>query len=127
MQTIYHYFIDGDIFQTTFDATNPDFPPAKLAWSCPVCGEVWGRAVTSHEARWVFITAPCKKHRWFADVPGSLIPREPTKKKHSPMFWARVVEHLPDELLRRELALTLKYFEGILNDDSNNSKPSSAT
>lgn len=124
MQVTYHYFVDSDITSTTFETSNPDFLPARLAWCCPVCGDTWARAVPAHSARWVFITAPCRKHRYYKEVPGSLLAREPSKKKHSPIFWARVVEHLPEVLLRRELELTLKYFEGLENESNTNSSNS---
>lgn len=112
----YTYFLplEGQVETTSFTWSNPDFPPQRLAWCCPVCGEVWARAVPDNDSRWIFMNAPCRKHKWYSSVPGGMLVKDVSKKKNSSMFWAAVLEHLPDDLVKRELTMTLNYYESVL-------------
>lgn len=125
IEVTYNYFIPGEGFAargSAFPYKGEDFPPHKIAWCCPVCGELWARAVPSPEPKWelregqpavtwIFKSWPCRKHTHFSHVPGSLLLNNPSKKRHAAMFWAQVVDYMPEELLKRELELTLNFYE----------------
>lgn len=116
MQVTYTYFLplEGTVERgTPFKVTNPDFPPHRLAWCCPVCGEVWARAVPDNETPWIFLRAPCRKHKYYNEVPGGILARNPKKLEHSSMFWAQVIDFFPKDLLKRELEITLNFYENL--------------
>ena len=86
--------------------------PVSTAYFCTTCGDIWGRVFVKpveHEQSWEAVSAPCVKHRprgvadW-SHVPGSfLVGTEMNKEKSRITAWARVIEHMPESVLKYEL------------------------
>jgi hypothetical protein len=103
-----------------------DIQPHSVAYFCATCGDIWGRIFVKPvdaEQYWEAITAPCIKHKrtgiadWNA-VPGSfLVGTELTKGAARVTAWARVMEHLPEGVLKQEFQVHEAHYEGKLNDE----------
>ena len=80
------------------------YPPPSYAWFCPVCAEIWARAVVATH-RFHVMTHPCEKHLEpmspMLQVSGSLL--LPMEESFN--------ESLPEALVRRELELHIKFLE----------------
>jgi hypothetical protein len=109
------FFLHGRILgQRTFDSP---FPPRQLAYFCACCGEVWGRVAMSEPTNWQIEYVPCQRHQptgvfdWHA-IPGSFLSdRSLSLANLSCMSWARAIEHLPEEVLKREFEITTEWFD----------------
>ena len=98
-----HFFIGGRSLGLCqrYPLTAAGQRPISYACFCPVCAEVWARAVIFNEKFFVF-HIPCKKHAYDGiSVPGSLWP----------VGDADFLNALPREVLVRELLLHLDYAE----------------
>lgn len=62
-QTIY---LGGRAFPCGYRSADRFGPPPSLAWCCPVCGDVWARALLQapgqEPRRFMFLTAACEQH-----------------------------------------------------------------
>jgi hypothetical protein len=115
MQISANYFLGNRLAgQSTFEC---GCLPHSLAYFCPSCGEVWARihcTAPDQETYWMVIHCPCHLHTprgaldW-SRIPGTLTSAFPTKGHLSLLDWARAVEHLPAEILRREFDLLLTH------------------
>lgn len=97
-------------------------PPRPLAYFCTCCGEVWGRIIVREVesdamAPWQIEYVPCEQHQptgvfdWHA-IPGSFLSDSRLSLANlSNMSWARAIEHLPEEVLKREFELTCKWYD----------------
>lgn len=96
--------------------------PRPLAYFCTHCGEIWGRIIVrevdhGQMAPWQIEYVPCEQHQptgvydWHA-IPGSFLSDSKLSLANlSNMSWARAIEHLPEEVLRREFELTCKWYD----------------
>lgn len=115
MEVTYTYFLEHQIFETTFKNPSVDFPPRPITVICPECGESWCRIVPTGEgvsSRWLVQEKPCKFHNHYEQVPGSLLYyKYGIEKRHSisPYFWSMTLEYLPLQLLNREVLLTINF------------------
>lgn len=119
------YFVQGKLLGiSTFSAP---FVPRSLAYFCATCGEIWGRVHVEQgeqEPYWDLAHCPCVNHKnrgvldW-SSIPGSLLTgRSENTKGHIPVTdWARAIEHLPPEVLRREFDINLKWYDNKDKDD----------
>lgn len=113
------YFITGRYMgSSTFTAP---FVPRSMAYFCATCGDIWARIHVEQgeqEPYWEVCHVPCDKHKvrgvidWAA-VPGSLLSSRVDNKKSNLAVqdWARAIEHLPPEVLRREFDVNLKWYD----------------
>lgn len=115
------YFLKGRLLgMSTFRAP---FVPRSLAYFCATCGDIWARVhveQAEQEPYWDVCHVPCENHKvrgvidW-ASVPGSLLMgrTENTKGHLAVQDWARAIEHLPPEVLRREFDVNLKWYDNL--------------
>jgi hypothetical protein len=99
--------------------------PHSVVYVCPTCGEAWGRIFISggESQYWEMEPTPCEKHRpqgvqdW-GRVPGSfLVGTDIEKRNMRVTAWGRAIEHLPQELYKREFELNINWYEGKLKDE----------
>lgn len=114
VRTKAHYFYGTRLLATSeFEAPN-NWPKSQL-YLCGECGETWAR-VLIEGAIFEFNRVPCPKHKatgardWSA-IPGSILPSSLTKALTSVMDWAVVFEHLPPEVVVKELEAFLGYVQ----------------
>ena len=78
--------------------------PISYAFFCPVCADIWARALI-FDTDWFCFHVPCKKHAYAGiKVPGSLYSAGDVD----------FLQSLPSEVLTRELLLHLDYAESTL-------------
>lgn len=128
MLTTIHYFLGPRHLATaTFEAA---FSPHSLAYFCPTCGDVWGRImVEGGEPYWSLQHACCEKHsprggvEW-GKIPGSFLTTLPlAANEYGGMWLARSIEHMPREVLEREVRIHTNFYqpEGNSDDTTNRS------
>ena len=101
-----HFYIENRSFGSCerYPLTQQKLRPISYAFFCPVCAEVWARAVIFGVDFFV-LHIPCRKHTYSGiKVPGSLYPAGD----------ADFLAALPREILLRELLLHLDYAESLL-------------
>lgn len=109
------------------------------AFFCTTCGEIWGRLAVEQEAMsqvWEITYSPCLKHKsqmaleW-GHIPGSFLGGSFLARRvdSAIMHWAKAIDVMPVEVLRRELKLALNNQEQRNNDEltSTSSNPASTT
>lgn len=114
MHTALYFLQNKLIGQTTFQC---EASPHSLAYFCPTCGEVWGRVVVDGGKYWSVQHVACEKHlpqgvpEW-GKPPGCFCTDLDSRRRNlSVLWWGRAIEHLPPELLQRELLLTIQHYE----------------
>lgn len=86
----------GEAPQSWWSST--ELASASLAFTCPVCGDTWGR-VEVEGMEWVPLRRGCPLHPWPDLGPGgSFIPP-----------WSFPIESLPLPVLRREFMIHLNH------------------
>ena len=98
-----HFFVEGRSLGSCqrYPLNSLKQAPISYAFFCPVCVEIWARAVIFDSSCFCF-HVPCKKHAYPGiKVPGSLYPAG------DPDF----LSAMPREVLQRELLLHLDYAE----------------
>jgi len=121
MNFTFAYTVDG--MQPQLSHFSAGWEPYSLAYFCPHCGEIWARAtrlepLTNRRTGPYFVQqAPCSPCAgnpailpW--EVPGSLLHYSRLGKQSVPItFWAQALEHLPPEILSRDLDMLLNHLE----------------
>jgi hypothetical protein len=101
-----HFYIENRSLGSCqrYPLTNRGTRPISYAFFCPVCAEVWARAVI-FDTQFFCFHKPCRKHHVDAGgIPGSLwMPMEP-----------EFTSSLDGEVLKREFLLHLDYLENKL-------------
>lgn len=109
-----HYFLGSRLLGTS-QFNTPNCLPYSEALFCTTCGDLWGRAAVDGSG-WLVRSVLCEKHAptsipdWSA-VPGSFLQNSLRASETSVMFWATVLEHLPQAVLARELGIAIRHFE----------------
>lgn len=114
------YFLGSRILGTsTFPC--PNGGADGQAWFCRTCGEVWARVVCREDdsatSPFILHQAPCVKHAPTCAIdwqylPGSMLNSLGLNRSTlSTLQWALALEHLPEEVLRREVQLAIIHFE----------------
>lgn len=125
------FFLKGTFLASGSFAS--DFRPHSLAFFCHTCGDIWGR-ISMHcpndpgfHEHWAIEHSPCKQHTrtgvqdWSA-LPGSFLPESSrlSLANLSAMSWARAIEHLPQEVLKREFELTTEWYDKLKGQEDAN-------
>jgi predicted RNA-binding Zn-ribbon protein involved in translation (DUF1610 family) len=97
-----------------FGASQVNPKSRSLAYFCPTCGEIWGRAVVENCEEWDLYTNSCEKHEnrniyTHGQPPGCFLHAFFVNCLDAVAWSPVVLSNFPPELLRREFELTINH------------------